>query len=159
MFLAGNFWHKAPILALLMRWRDRCPFISMTGFLAEDPRIASTPIVDAGFASVRKISEGTYATISDTSKGMTTMCNGGFLVGKDAALLIEGFVTANGAAFQLETLRKVTQVPAAGAVDSHYYFDHSCGNSYYEVEQYSVVGPHRGGKADYGRVLADADGG
>jgi glyoxylase-like metal-dependent hydrolase (beta-lactamase superfamily II) len=103
----------------------------MTGFLAEDPRIASTPIVDAGLASVRKISEGTYATISDTSKGMTTMCNGGFLVGKDAALLIEGFVTANGAAFQLETLRKVTLVPAAGAVDSHYHFDHSCGNSYY----------------------------
>jgi hypothetical protein len=29
---------------------------------------------------------------------LQTMCNGGFLVGKDSALLIEGFVSAAGAA-------------------------------------------------------------
>lgn len=99
--------------------------------LSDDARIASTPIVDGGFASVRKIGEGAYATISDTSKGLTTMCNGGFVHGKDAALLIEGFVTANGAAFQMQALRKVTEVPAVGALDTHYHFDHSCGNSFY----------------------------
>jgi len=107
------------------------PRTAMTSPLGDDPRIASTPIVDAGFASVRKIGEGAYATISDTSKGLTTMCNGGFVVGKDAALLIEGFVTANGAAFQMQALRKVSMVPAVGALDTHYHFDHSCGNSFY----------------------------
>lgn len=89
--------------------------------LSDDPRISATPIVDAGFASVQKIGEGAYATISDTSKGLTTMCNGGFVAGKDAALLVEGFVTAIGAAFQMQSLRKVSQVPAAGALDTHYH--------------------------------------
>ncbi len=97
----------------------------------DDPRIAATPVVDAGFASVRQIGKGIFATISDPSKGLTTMCNGGFVCGKDAALLIEGFVTPNGAAFQMDALRKVSQAPAAGAIDTHYHFDHSMGNSFY----------------------------
>jgi len=67
--------------------------------LLDDPRIAQTPLVDVGFASVWKIGDGLYATISDPSKGLSTMCNGGFLFGKDAALLLEGFVTPTGASF------------------------------------------------------------
>ncbi len=80
---------------------------------------------------MRKIGDGLYATISDPSKGLSTMSNGGFLYGKDAALLIEGFVTPAGASFQLDALHKVAQVPAAGALDTHYHFDHSLGNSFY----------------------------
>jgi glyoxylase-like metal-dependent hydrolase (beta-lactamase superfamily II) len=107
------------------------PLKAMAESLADDPRIAATPLVDAGFASVRKIGGGLYATISDTSKGLTTMCNGGFVAGKDSALLLEGFVTPAGAAFQMDALRKVSQVPALGALDTHYHYDHSTGNSYY----------------------------
>jgi cyclase len=108
------------------------PFPALAGGQTpNNPRIAQTPVVDAGFASIRKIGDGLYATISDPSKGLSTMCNGGFLFGKDAALLVEGFVASAGAAFQLDTLRKVSQAPAAGAVDTHYHFDHSLGNSYY----------------------------
>jgi hypothetical protein len=55
--------------------------------VADDARVSETPLVDKGFASVRKIGSGLYATISDLSKGNTTVCNGGFLVGRDAALL------------------------------------------------------------------------
>lgn len=102
-----------------------------SGGLLDDPRIAQTPVVEAGFASVRKIGEGAYATISDPSKGITTMCNGGFLFGKDGALLIEGFVNPAGAAFQLDTFHKIAQVPVVGALDTHYHFDHSLGNSFY----------------------------
>ena len=66
------------------------PLPGLSESVAGDARVAQTPIVDKGFASVRKIGEGAYATISDPSKGYTTLCNGGFLAGKDAALLIEG---------------------------------------------------------------------
>jgi len=66
------------------------------GGLAGDTRVSQTPLVDKGFASVRKIGEGLYATISDPSKGFQTVCNGGFLVGKDGALLIEGFISVAG---------------------------------------------------------------
>jgi len=96
-----------------------------------DSRISQTPIVDKGFAAVRKIGNGLYATVSDPSKGNTTLCNGGFLVGKDAAMLIEGFTTPAGAAFQMETLRTISQVPVKAALDTHYHFDHSMGNSFY----------------------------
>jgi glyoxylase-like metal-dependent hydrolase (beta-lactamase superfamily II) len=107
------------------------PLPALAAETASDSRVAQTPLVDKGFASVRKIGNGLYATISDPSKGITTICNGGFLVGKDAALVIEGFGSPAGAAFQLDALRMVSQVPVKGALDTHYHFDHSMGNAFY----------------------------
>ena len=107
------------------------PLPALAAELATDSRVSQTPIVDKGFASVRKIGEGLYATISDPSKGFQTVCNGGFLVGKDGALLIEGFISAPGAAFQMDALRTVSQAPVKGALDTHYHFDHSMGNAFY----------------------------
>jgi len=107
------------------------PLRALAAELADDTRVLQTPLVDKGFASVRKIGNGLYATISDFSKGPTTICNGGFLVGKDAAFLIEGFTTAAGASFQMDALRMVSQVPVKSALDTHYHFDHSMGNSFY----------------------------
>src|SRR2546421_2688059 len=107
------------------------PLPTLAAELAGDSRVSQTPIVDKGFASVRKIGNGLYATISDYSKGTTTICNGGFLVGKDAALLVEGFTTPAGASFQMDALRLASQVPVKGALDTHYHFDHSMGNSFY----------------------------
>src|SRR5438445_12278908 len=107
------------------------PLPALAEELAEDSRISQTPLVDKGFALVRKIGNGLYATISDPSKGNATLCNGGFLAGKDGALLIEGFTTPAGASFQMEALRMVSQAPVKGALDTHYHFDHSMGNSFY----------------------------
>src|SRR6202040_1751657 len=107
------------------------PLPALAAELATDSRGPQTPIVDKGFASVRKIGEGLYATIPDPSKGFQTVCNGGFLVGKDGALLIEGFISVAGAAFQMDALRMVSQVPVKGALDTHYHFDHTMGNAFY----------------------------
>jgi cyclase len=107
------------------------PMPALAAELAEDSRISQTPLVDKGFASVRKIGDGLYATISDPSKGFQTVCNGGFLVGKDGALLVEGFISVAGAAFQMDALRMVSQVPVKGALDTHYHFDHSMGNAFF----------------------------
>lgn len=99
--------------------------------LANDSRVAEQPLVDKGFAAVRKVGAGIYATISDISKGFDTMSNGGFVVGTDGVLLIEGFRTPAGAAFQFEAQRSVSQLPVRAAVDTHYHFDHSLGNAFY----------------------------
>ncbi len=106
--------------------------------VADDARVSETPLVDKGFASVRKIGNGLYATISDLSKGNTdlskgntTLCNGGFLVGRDAALLVEGFATPAGASFQMDALRMVSQAPVKGALNTHHHLDHSIGNAFY----------------------------
>jgi len=107
------------------------PLPALAAELASDSRVSPTPLVDKGFASVRKIGNGLYATISDTSKGFQTTCNGGFLVGRNAAFLIEGFSSAPGASFQMDALRMVSQVPVKCALDTHYHYDHSMGNSFY----------------------------
>jgi glyoxylase-like metal-dependent hydrolase (beta-lactamase superfamily II) len=107
------------------------PLPALAAELAEDSRVSQAPIVDKGFASVRKVGEGLYATISDPSKGYQTVCNGGFLAGKDEALLVEGFISVAGAAFQMDALRMVSQVPVKGALDTHYHYDHSTGNAFF----------------------------
>ena len=99
--------------------------------VADDPRIAKQPIADKGFASIRKIGDGLYATIADRSKGLQARCNGGFLIGRDAAIMVEGFQTTTGAAFQLDALRTVTQLPIRAAINTHWHFDHTLGNSVY----------------------------
>src|SRR5262249_62218543 len=90
--------------------------------VADDARVSETPLVDKGFASVRKIGNGLYATISDLSKGNTTVCNGGFLVGRDAALLVEGFATPAGAALLNGAVRLGGQAPAMGGLGTHQHF-------------------------------------
>jgi cyclase len=113
---------------------QRIPLAGLHPALAADSRVSQSPIVDKGFASVRKVGEGLYATISDPSKGYTTISNGGFLVGKDSVLLIEGFASAPGAAFQMDSLRMVSRVPVMAALDTHYHYDHSCGNAFYGAQ-------------------------
>jgi cyclase len=107
------------------------PLPALAAELTSDSRVSQTPLADKGFASVRKVGDGLYATISDTSKGFQTISNGGFLAGKDAAFLIEGLGSPAGASFQMDTLRMVSQVPVKAALDTHYHFDHSMGNSFY----------------------------
>jgi cyclase len=130
-FSRRSFLAKASYFGALYATAKLLRMPALAAELAGDARVSQTPIVDKGFASVRKIGEGLYATISDPSKGFQTVCNGGFLAGKDGALLIEGFISVAGAAFQMDALRTVTQAPVKGALDTHYHFDHSMGNAFY----------------------------
>jgi cyclase len=107
------------------------PLPAMPQALPDDPRVSKQPIVDKGFALVRKIGNGAYATVSDRTKGLQTRSNGGFIVGRDSALLIEGFQTPIGASFQMDALRSVTKVTVQAAINTHYHFDHTLGNSFY----------------------------
>jgi glyoxylase-like metal-dependent hydrolase (beta-lactamase superfamily II) len=131
LFSRRSFLAKTSCFGAFYAVAKLIPLPALAAELAGDSRVSPTPIVDKGFASVRKIGNGLYATISDPSKGFTTLCNGGFLAGKDAALLLEGYAGPAGASFQMDALRMVTQVPVKGALDTHYHFDHSMGNSFY----------------------------
>jgi glyoxylase-like metal-dependent hydrolase (beta-lactamase superfamily II) len=130
-FSRRDFFEKASCFGAFYGLATLIPLPALAETVLADSRVAQTPIVDKGFASVRKIGDGLYATISDPFKGYTTLSNGGFLVGKDNALLIEGFASPAGASFQMETLRTVTQAPVKAALDTHYHYDHSVGNSFY----------------------------
>lgn len=130
-FSRRSFLAKTSCFGALYAVAKLIPLPALGAELVSDSRVSQTPVVEKGFASVRKLGNGLYATISDPSKGNTTLCNGGFLVGKDGALLIEGFNTPAGASFQMDALRLVSPVPVKGALDTHYHFDHSMGNSFY----------------------------
>src|SRR5262245_58766347 len=130
-FSRRSFLSRASQWSALFAAYPLIPLPDLAESLAADSRVAQTPVVDKGIASVRKVGDGLYATISDTSKGLETMCNGGFLYGKDAALLLEGFVSAAGARFQHETLKSLSKAPIMGAIETHYHFDHSMGNAFY----------------------------
>jgi glyoxylase-like metal-dependent hydrolase (beta-lactamase superfamily II) len=126
-----RFLTSASYFGALYAGAQFLPLPALAKSLTGDSRISQTPIADKGFASVRKVGDGLYATISDPSKGYQTLCNGGFLLGKDSVLMLEGFISAPGAAFQWETMRSVTQAPVKGAMDTHYHYDHSTGNAFY----------------------------
>lgn len=130
-FSRRNFLVKSSYFGALYAAAKLIPMPALAAELAGDSRVSQTPIVDKGFASVRKVGEGLYATISDPSKGFQTLCNGGFLVGKDGALLIEGYISVAGAAFQMDALRMVSQVPVKCGLDTHYHYDHSTGNAFF----------------------------
>src|SRR5260370_4215148 len=130
-FSRRTFLAKSSYWGAMYRAAKLLPMAALAAELAGGSRVSQTPIVDKGFASVRKVGEGLYATISDPSKGFQTVCNGGFLVGKDGALLIEGFISVAGAGFQMDALRMVSQVPVKCALDTHYHFDPSMGNSFF----------------------------
>jgi len=166
-FIAGSTSAGA-LLAAANYLPFRLPFL---GEAPQDSRIASTPIVDKGFASVRKIGNGLYATISDTSKGLQTMCNGGFLVGRDGALLVEGFVSPAGAAFQIETgeihnagshpRRAGYALPLRPLDGNSVYGAHgircgACGDGEKNLFRVWAVADH-GEKRGYGSARKDAD--
>ncbi len=130
-FTRRNFIAGTTSLAALYAAGKFAPASALAQSLPDDLRISKQPIVDKGFALVRKVGNGAYATISDRAKGGQTRCNGGFIVGRDSALVIEGFQTPIGAAFQMDTLRSVTKVPVQAAINTHYHFDHTMGNSFY----------------------------
>jgi len=120
-------------------WAARVfPVPAMAAEVASAGRVSPQPIADKGFASVRKIGDGVYATISDLSKGLETLSNGGFIVGTEAALLIEGFRSPAGASFQFDALRQVSKVPVRAALDTHYHFDHTLGNAFYGVQGIAI---------------------
>ncbi len=131
LFSRRSFLAKSSYFGAMYGVAKLLPMPALAAELAGDSRISQTPLVDKGFASVKKIGDGLYATISDPSKGFQTVCNGGFLVGKDGALLVEGFISVAGAAFQVDALRMVSQVPVKGALDTHYHYDHSTGNAFF----------------------------
>lgn len=132
---------RRKLLASTMQWsaaaalaRFAAPPPALAEAITQDSRISATPLVDKGFAAVRKVGEGVYATIADTSKGIQAVSNGGFIVGRDGALLIEGHMAPAGAALELEALRMVSQAPVRGALDTHYHFDHTFGNAFYGAQ-------------------------
>ncbi len=125
---------------------DRRQFLIQGGAFAASAasgQAQQAPVVDKGFARVDKIADGVYATIADGSKGMQALSNGGLIVGSKGVLIFEGHMQPEGAALEVEAARAVSKAPIRGAVDSHYHFDHTFGNVYYQSQKIPIIGHER----------------
>ncbi len=78
-----GFLASTSCLGAALAFRRYLPMATLTESMAQDPRVSGQPILDKGFAATRKIGRGVYATISDFSKGLQTLSNGGFIVGSE----------------------------------------------------------------------------
>ena len=91
-----NFLTSTSCLGAALAFGKYFQLPALAEAIQQDTRVAAQPLVDKGFAAVRKIGAEVYATISDFSKGLDTVSNGGFIIGREAALLIEGFRAPSG---------------------------------------------------------------
>src|SRR5260370_31115098 len=102
-FSRRNFLVKTSCFGAFYAVAKLIPLPTLAAEMAGDSRVSATPIVDKGFASVRQIGNGLYATISDPSKGNTTLCNGGFLVGLEPPVCPVRLSKTDSAALSLVT--------------------------------------------------------
>ena len=137
-FSRRNFLISSSCFGAAMATVRLFPLPALAENVLQDKRVAAQPLIDKGFAAVRQVGTGIYATISDVTKGFTTVCNGGFIIGREASLLIEGYSGPSGASFQYDALRSVSQLPVRAALDTHYHFDHSMGNTYYGAHEIPI---------------------
>jgi cyclase len=99
----------------------------------------AVPLLDKGFARVFRVADDVYVTIARPDRGPQAMSNGGVIVGRDGVLIIEGHAEPTGAALEIEVARQHSRAPIRAAVNSHYHFDHTLGNSRYAVEKIPII--------------------
>jgi cyclase len=100
-------------------------------------------LLDRGFARVIQIAPNVYATIADPSKGMQCGSNGGIIAGRNAMVIVEGHLEPAGAAFEIEVARMVGKAPIRAAINTHYHFDHTFGNSAYADQGIPIIAHYK----------------
>jgi cyclase len=103
------------------------------------PPTGRTPLIDKGFAAVFRVADNVYATIAQPERGAQASSNGGVIVGKEHALIVEGHYDPSGAALEIEVARLRSRAPIRAAVNSHYHFDHTLGNSRYAAANIPII--------------------
>jgi glyoxylase-like metal-dependent hydrolase (beta-lactamase superfamily II) len=88
-------------------------------------------VAETDFARVEQIADGVWAIISTPLKNggrhFTTTANGGIISGRDGALLIEAFYSAEGAVWAAGVCQELTGRRPDRVAVTHYHADHTRG--------------------------------
>ena len=76
---------------------------------------------------VEQVAEGVWAIISAPLEDRTTLCNGGFIAGRNGVLAVEAFASTRGSQWAAEQARALTGRWPTHVILSHYHGDHSSG--------------------------------
>ena len=83
---------------------------------------------------VERVADGVWAIISAPLDDRTTLCNGGFIAGRNGVLAVEAFATTRGSQWAAEQARSLTGRWPTHVLLSHYHGDHSSGVAGYVSE-------------------------
>lgn len=86
---------------------------------------------------IKQLGKGVYCAISARAGGNT-----GFIVGDDAVLVVDTFISMPPARELLAEIRKVTNLPIKYVVNTHYHLDHVAGNAVFTEVGATVIAQH-----------------
>ena len=91
--------------------------------------------------TIKPIGKGIHAAISTRAGG-----NSGFIIGDNAVLVVDTFISRTPARELLGEIRKITNLPVKYVVNTHYHLDHVAGNAVFTEAGASVIA-HRNERA------------
>jgi cyclase len=87
--------------------------------------------------TLKKVGNNVYAAINPD--GGKAGSNSGFIIGKDAVLVVDTFIASESAQQLLAEIRKVTNLPVRFVVNTHYHLDHTGGNGVYAQAGATII--------------------
>lgn len=91
--------------------------------------------------TIKQLGKGVYAAVSGRAGGNT-----GFVIGDNAVLVVDTFISQPPARDLLAEIRKITNLPVKYVVNTHYHLDHVAGDAIF-TETGAVVIAHRNERA------------
>src|SRR5262245_66274103 len=107
--------------------------------------LAAAPAAEPAHFKLVQVGEGAYAAIAKPGD-RASVGNAGFVIGTDGVLVVDAFMTAEGAEELLASIRALTKAPIRWVVNTHYHLDHVGGDAVF-VKQGAVVLAHENVRA------------
>src|SRR5689334_1078588 len=92
------------------------------GILTPTPGTARDAASPTHFRLVQ-VADGVYAAIA-APDDRESVGNAGFIVGKDAVVVVDAFATSAAAQELLGEIRRLTSAPVRWVINTHYHIDH-----------------------------------
>ena len=99
--------------------------------------LAAVPPAEPVHFKLVEVGQGAYAAIAKPGD-RASVGNAGFIVGSDGVVVVDAFMTAEGAEELLATVRRLTKAPVRWVVNTHYHLDHVGGDAVF-VKQGAVI--------------------
>ncbi len=87
--------------------------------------------------ALKQIAPNVYAAINPD--GGKAGSNTGFIIGRNAVLVVDTFIAPEAAQQLLAEIRKLTKLPVKYVVNTHYHLDHTGGNSVFAAEGATII--------------------